>query len=142
MKISCKIRPYTLQSNVTFARNSPLSLRAGTLTAHQMSRLMLLGSPPDMVHGIALRKTHSSTRLQTAQTSRPLPLKTEFTPATADFRYKDPLLPRLVWPHPALGNSLLYYYTKSRLLLQVQSVNFLSFSIKSQSRRLRQAPAL
>ena len=51
-KISCKIRPYTLQSNVTFARNSPLSLRAGTLAAHQMSRLMLLGSPPDMVHGV------------------------------------------------------------------------------------------
>ena len=38
-------------------------LRNGTLAAHAAIRLMLLGSPPDMVHGTTLRKTKSSTSL-------------------------------------------------------------------------------
>ena len=38
------------------------SLRAGCLVAHQLNCLMLLGSPPDMVHSHQLHKTHPSTR--------------------------------------------------------------------------------
>ena len=38
------------------------TLGTGDLAAHRSDRLMLLGSPPDMVHGVRLRKTHPSTR--------------------------------------------------------------------------------
>ena len=38
-------------------------LRNGWLTAHKTDRLMLLGSPPDMVHGVSLRETDPSTPL-------------------------------------------------------------------------------
>ena len=38
-------------------------LRNGNPAAHGKIRLMLLGSPPDMVHGIPLRKTDPSTPL-------------------------------------------------------------------------------
>ena len=38
-------------------------LRNGSPAAHETIRLMLLGSPPDMVHGISLRKTDPSTSL-------------------------------------------------------------------------------
>ena len=37
-------------------------LEIGNLTAHGKIHLMLLGSPPDMVHGISLRQTNPSTR--------------------------------------------------------------------------------
>ena len=37
-------------------------LEIGNLTAHVKIHLMLLGSPPDMVHGISLRQTNPSTR--------------------------------------------------------------------------------
>ena len=37
-------------------------LEIGNLTAHEKIHLMLLGSPPDMVHGISLRQTNLSTR--------------------------------------------------------------------------------
>ena len=36
-------------------------LEIGNLTAHGKIHLMLLGSPPDMVHGISLRQTNLST---------------------------------------------------------------------------------
>jgi len=36
-------------------------LEIGELTAHKKIHLMLLGSPPDMVHGISLRQTNLST---------------------------------------------------------------------------------
>ena len=36
-------------------------LEIGKLTAHGKIHLMLLGSPPDMVHGISLRQTNLST---------------------------------------------------------------------------------
>jgi len=36
-------------------------LQAGALTAHTNFRLSLLGSPPDEIHGIILRKTRLST---------------------------------------------------------------------------------
>ena len=46
-----------------YARYAGSRLRTGTLTAHEKHRLMLLGSPPDMVHGFPLRETGSSTLL-------------------------------------------------------------------------------
>jgi len=48
---------------VQYARLPDSRLIAGCLTAHARYRLMLLGSPPDMVHGFTLRETDSSTLL-------------------------------------------------------------------------------
>ena len=50
-------------SNTLYARNPGSRLGPGDLTAHEKHRLMLLGSPPDMVHGFPLRETGSSTLL-------------------------------------------------------------------------------
>ena len=50
-------------SNAYHTRYPRSQLRNGTLAAHAAIRLMLLGSPPDMVHGTALRETKSSTPL-------------------------------------------------------------------------------
>ena len=50
-------------SNAYHTRYPCSQLRNGNLAAHAEIRLMLLGSPPDMVHGTALRKTKSSTPL-------------------------------------------------------------------------------
>ena len=66
--MSCKVRPYTFHSNLVATRSPYLLLGAGCLTAHRVDCLMLLGSPPDMVHNSRLRKTHSST--QQARLSR------------------------------------------------------------------------
>ena len=55
-------RPYTPSSDVTPRRSLDFLLRTGDLAAHTVHRLMLLDSSPDMVHGSALRKTHSSTQ--------------------------------------------------------------------------------
>ena len=46
-----------------YARYAGSRLKPGYLTAHETHRLMLLGSPPDMVHGFPLRETGSSTLL-------------------------------------------------------------------------------
>jgi len=46
-----------------YARYASSRLGSGYLAAHEKHRLMLLGSPPDMVHGFPLRKTESSTLL-------------------------------------------------------------------------------
>ena len=48
-------------------------LRNGNPAAHKKIRLMLLGSPPDMVHGILLRKTISSTPLTLFKANRTCP---------------------------------------------------------------------
>ena len=98
-KASCKIRPYTSKSSLIPWRSSYLLLKAGALTAHEVYRLMLLGSPPDMVHSSSLRKTHSSTQQNTTQFRETRPSSEESTPAVADFRYRVPLIPRLVWPY-------------------------------------------
>ena len=58
----CKTRPYTPKSKVAPTRYPYPLLRTGALAAHRVGRLMLLGSPPDMVHGSRLRKTRSSTQ--------------------------------------------------------------------------------
>ena len=41
-----------------------LSLKTGDPAAHPQICLMLLGSPPDMIHRCELRRTHFSTALQ------------------------------------------------------------------------------
>ena len=74
-------------------------LRTGDLAAHRLNCLMLLGSPPDMVHSRRSRKTHSSTQPKTPLTTQVLPSFRESTPAVADCRYRAPLFPRLVWPY-------------------------------------------
>ena len=43
-----------------YARYAGSRLGPGYLTAHEKHRLMLLGSPPDMVHGFPLRETETS----------------------------------------------------------------------------------
>ena len=60
--LCCERRPYTPSSDVTPRRSLPALLRTGDLAAHTVHRLMLLDPSPDMVHGSALRKTHSSTQ--------------------------------------------------------------------------------
>ena len=49
-------------SNVSSTRSSYPLLKAGTLAAHRVYRLMLLGPPSDMVHSSQLRKTRLSTQ--------------------------------------------------------------------------------
>jgi len=80
-------------------RGSSVLLRTGCLAAHRRHCLMLLGSPPDMVHSCRSRKTHSSSQPKTTLTTQVLPSFQESTPAVADCRYRAPLLPRLVWPY-------------------------------------------
>jgi len=46
-----------------YARYADSRLKPGYLAAHEKHHLMLLGSPPDMVHGFSLRKTGPSTLL-------------------------------------------------------------------------------
>ena len=80
-------------------RISCILLRTGNLVAHQLNCLMLLGSPPDMVHSRQSHKTHSSSQPATTQTTQVLPSFRESTPAIAGCRYRAPLPPRLVWPY-------------------------------------------
>ena len=120
-KLSRKIRPYTFQSNVTFARHSHLLLKAGTLAAHRENRLMLLGSPPDMVHGHRLRKTHSSTQKNTRRTALPRSSKKGSTPAYSGFQVKGPATPPAGM---ALFYGLPYYYIKYLIYLQEKNTLF------------------
>ena len=48
-------------------------LGPGNLAAQAKHRLMLLGSPPDMVHGLTLRETGSSTLLTGVRRHRTYP---------------------------------------------------------------------
>ncbi len=73
-------------------------LRAGTLTSHTGCCLMLLGSPPDIVHRPMLRKTRPSTESRT-RCNTLFALGSIVAPATADCRYRAPLSPRVVWPY-------------------------------------------
>ena len=56
-------RLHTRLRIMRYVRYAGSRLGSGTLAAHAEHRLMLLGSPPDMVHGSTLRKTGSSTLL-------------------------------------------------------------------------------
>ena len=119
IKVSRRIRPYTLKSNFTFARHSPLLLKAGALTAHRENRLMLLGSPSDMVHGAQLRKTHFSTQQARARPHCFGPQKRNRPLRIADFRCRDPLLPRLVWPYiTAYLNSIPNFFCFCKSILR------------------------
>ena len=74
-----------LQSNLVATRSPYPLLRAGCLAAHRGDCLMLLGSPPDMVHNSRLRKTRSST--QQARLSRfELILKKGIPPCCSGFQ--------------------------------------------------------
>ena len=74
-----------LQSNLVATRSPYPLLRAGCLAAHRGDCLMLLGSPPDMVHNSRLRKTRSST--QQARLSRfELILKKGIHPCCSGFQ--------------------------------------------------------
>ena len=75
-----KYRPQTFddvsgQLAVTQTLKTQLSsqLKNGNLAAHDKIHLMLLGSPPDMVHGISLRKTNLSTPLSRADSIQTSP---------------------------------------------------------------------
>ena len=52
--------PHLNEPNI---RDLSSKLKNGNLAAHGKIRLRLLGSPPDLVHGIPLRKTDLSTPL-------------------------------------------------------------------------------
>ena len=60
--VCCETKPYTAKSNLSSMRSSYPLLKAGTLAAHRVHRLMLLGPPSDMVHSSQLRKTRLSTQ--------------------------------------------------------------------------------
>ena len=51
-------------SNKISIRKPKLHLKTGIPAAHPQICLMLLGSPPDMIHRCELRRTHFSTALQ------------------------------------------------------------------------------
>jgi len=48
------------EGKLTTEKSSACSCGTGALTAHGTSRLMLLGSPPDMIRGVPLRETGSA----------------------------------------------------------------------------------
>ena len=56
-------RPHTDLWNQRYARYPGSRLRSGSPTAHEAIRLVLLGSPPDTVHGAPLRGTDPSSLL-------------------------------------------------------------------------------
>ena len=103
------IKHLAITDHCAFARHSHLLLRAGTLAAHRENRLMLLGSPSDMVRGHRLRKTHSSTQKKTRRTALPQSSKKGSTPAYSGFQVQGPATPPAGM---ALFYGLLYYYTK------------------------------
>ncbi len=89
---------------------------------------MLLGSPSDMVHSRRSRKTHSSTQRKENRIASQQPSFRDTTPAIADFRYRVPLPPRLVWPYfaaclivfsiphlPPFCNSIRLFFCISRI---------------------------
>ena len=73
-------------------------LRNGNPAAHGKIRLMLLGSPPDMVHGFPLRETVPSTLFIKSRQYTIQARVWGFIPAVADCRHRAPLSPRLVRP--------------------------------------------
>ncbi len=76
---------------------------------------MLLGSPPDMVHGVRLRKTHSSTQKNTHRTASIRSSEKGSTPAYSGFQVQGPATPPVGM---ALFYGLPYYYTKHLISLQ------------------------
>ena len=60
-------RPHTGLWNLYYTRYRPSRLKNGIPAAHGKIRLVLLGSPPDTVHGIPLRRTGLSSLLKTVR---------------------------------------------------------------------------
>ena len=56
-----RVRSYNKSRTPATPDNGDLPLRTGTPATHLLFRLMLLGSPSDMVHGRKLCRTHPST---------------------------------------------------------------------------------
>ena len=71
---------------MTYTRYPCSQLGNGDPAAHGKIRLMLLGSPPDMVHGIPLRGTGFLITAYMGQTIQRHILGREFIPAVADCR--------------------------------------------------------
>ena len=71
-----------------------VSLAGGCPAAHERHLLMLLGSPPDMVRGLSLRRTARSAAFRHRRYTYHDP-GTVFSPAVADCGYREPLLPRI-----------------------------------------------
>ena len=78
-------RPHTHRRIRDYARNPYSQLGSGVPAAHEKIHLMLLGSPPDMVRGISLRGTDSSSPLIWVRQHSSL-LGWDFIPAVADCR--------------------------------------------------------
>ena len=85
-------------SNTASARKPKVPLKTGTLAAHPYVCLMLLGSPPDIIHRYELRKDPPLNKALSMQRHKQGPRKA-FTPTIADCGFKAPLTPRLVWPY-------------------------------------------
>ena len=66
-------RPHTGRCKTLYARYPGSRLRNGVPAAHVRSRLVLLGSPPDTVHGRTLRRTDPSSLLSWVRRHRTLP---------------------------------------------------------------------
>lgn len=64
--IGYKIWSYSQFRTYCYTRYRVRNLKTGFLAAHRNFRLMLLGSPPDMVRELRLRKTHLSTASDTS----------------------------------------------------------------------------
>ena len=109
IRMSDKTIHRRIELTLTYGNRSACSGKA-SLRHTEQNCLMLLGSPPDMVHSLLLRRTHPSTQATAVQATQTQPFTAELAPAIADCRYKEPLLPRLVWSYLTFGFYLLYTY--------------------------------
>ena len=74
-------------------------LGSGSLAAHERHRLMLLGSPPDMVHRFSLRETGSSTLLSGGRQHADIPADRDSFLLQRFAGDRAPLTPQLVQPY-------------------------------------------
>ena len=73
MQLWLLTRLHTRHRTMNYVRYPGSRLGPGKLAAHEKHRLMLLGSPPDMVRGFPLRETGSSTLLTGVRRHRTYP---------------------------------------------------------------------
>ena len=128
-EIGCKIRPYTPKSNITAARYSIPMLRAGIPAAHSDNRLMLLGSPPDMVHSSELRRTRSSTHKYRLRPRRISPRSGNAPPLSGSRVQGTANSPAgmALFHSRSLKQVFFYYYIKKSGKLQYPFVFFLEY---------------
>ena len=124
IRMSDKTIHHRVELTLTYGNRSTCSGKA-SLRHTEKDCLMLLGSPPDMVHSILLRRTHPSTQITAVQTTQTQPFTTELAPAIADCRYKAPLTPRPAWSYfvshfviiSHFKNLFKYFIQKSKYIL-------------------------